>query len=89
MANTPDLQDVLAKLKQYSQPPNASNAAPSAPIAGDDLDNASASTAPPRPQSIIDPATITQWQAGLRCVTSIAGQNKDFADRIRRVNSST
>lgn len=36
--------------------------------------------------SIIDPATITVWQDGLRCVTKIAAQNKMFETTIRRVS---
>lgn len=42
----------------------------------------------PQPQapSIIDPATITVWQDGLRCVTKIAAQNKMFEASIRRVS---
>lgn len=39
----------------------------------------------PQQQSIIDPATITVWQDGLRCVTKIAAQNKMFEASIRRV----
>ncbi|THX88855.1 hypothetical protein D6D05_01623 [Aureobasidium pullulans] len=34
-------------------------------------------------QTIIDPATITEWSAGLRCVTKIAAQSPMFADKIR------
>lgn len=37
-------------------------------------------------QSVIDPATITVWQDGLRCVTKIAAQNKMFETTIRRVS---
>lgn len=37
-------------------------------------------------QTIIDPATITEWSAGLRCVTKIAGQNPMFAEKIRGVS---
>lgn len=37
-------------------------------------------------QTIIDPATITEWSAGLRCVTKIAAQNPMFADKIRGVS---
>lgn len=43
----------------------------------------SRSTASPKP---IDPATITTWQEGLRCVTKIAAQNAQFAATIRRVS---
>ena len=41
-------------------------------------------TASPKP--IVDPATITKWQDGLRCVTSIAAKSSQFADSIRRVS---
>jgi hypothetical protein len=42
----------------------------------------------PQPQapSVIDPATITVWQDGLRCVTKIASQNKTFETSIRKVS---
>jgi hypothetical protein len=40
----------------------------------------------PPPPSVIDPATITVWQDGLRCVTKIAAQNKMFEATIRRVS---
>ena len=36
----------------------------------------------------IDPATITTWQAGLRCVTKIAAENTQFAASIRTVNDN-
>ena len=41
------------------------------------------STASPKP--MIDPATITTWQDGLRCVTKIAVQNAQFATCIKKV----
>ena len=44
------------------------------------------STTSPKP--LIDPATITTWQEGLRCVTKLAAQNAQFAAGIRRVSSS-
>ncbi|SMQ49059.1 unnamed protein product [Zymoseptoria tritici ST99CH_3D7] len=34
---------------------------------------------------MIDPATITTWQEGLRCVTKIAAQNAQFAASIKRM----
>jgi hypothetical protein len=48
------------------------------------------STPPPRPQDrvstpLIDPATITDWKQGLRCVSKIAQQNPEFAASIRKV----
>jgi hypothetical protein len=39
-----------------------------------------------QPAAVIDPATITVWQDGLRCVTKIAAQNKLFETTIRRVS---
>lgn len=44
------------------------------------------STPQPTEQTIIDPATITEWSAGLRCVTKIAAQNPLFGDKIRGVS---
>jgi hypothetical protein len=46
---------------------------------------------PPRPQEkvstpLIDPATITEWKQGLRCVSKIAQQNPDFAASVRKVH---
>ncbi|KAH0281997.1 hypothetical protein M436DRAFT_41266 [Aureobasidium namibiae CBS 147.97] len=41
------------------------------------------STPQQQEQTIIDPATITEWTAGLRCVTKIAAQNPLFAEKIR------
>ena len=40
------------------------------------------------PKPLIDPATITTWQEGLRCVTKIAAQNAQFAASIRRVGQN-
>ncbi|KAK3116383.1 hypothetical protein LTR53_003303 [Teratosphaeriaceae sp. CCFEE 6253] len=40
-------------------------------------------TASPKPK--IDPATITTWPEGLRCVTKLAAQNAHFAVSIRRM----
>ncbi|KAK6437282.1 hypothetical protein LTR95_006527 [Oleoguttula sp. CCFEE 5521] len=37
------------------------------------------------PISVIDPATITVWQDGLRCVTKIAAQNKGFELSIKKM----
>lgn len=42
----------------------------------------------PQQHSVIDPAAITVWQDGLRCVTKIAAQNKMFEASIRRVSAS-
>jgi len=43
-------------------------------------------TPAPIKSAVIDPATITTWQDGLRCVTKIAAQNKMFEASIRRVS---
>ena len=40
---------------------------------------------PASPNFVIDPATITTWQDGLRCVTKIASENSRFASNIRQV----
>ncbi|KAI7484248.1 hypothetical protein KC351_g4624 [Hortaea werneckii] len=40
-------------------------------------------TASPRP--MIDPASITTWPEGLRCVTKIAQQNANFAASIKKM----
>jgi hypothetical protein len=40
----------------------------------------------PQTSSAIDPATITVWQDGLRCVTKIASHNKMFEASIRKVS---
>lgn len=34
---------------------------------------------------VIDPAAITEWTAGLRCVNKIAAQNREFIGAIRKV----
>ncbi|EME88566.1 uncharacterized protein MYCFIDRAFT_209845 [Pseudocercospora fijiensis CIRAD86] len=44
---------------------------------------AAAAATPTRP--MIDPATITVWSEGLRCVTKLAAQNAQFAESIRRM----
>lgn len=33
---------------------------------------------------LIDPATITEWKQGLRCVSKIAAQNANFAQIVRK-----
>jgi hypothetical protein len=45
----------------------------------------------PKPQEkvstpLIDPATITEWKQGLRCVSKIAQQNPEFAAAVRKVH---
>jgi hypothetical protein len=48
------------------------------------------SSSAPKPQDrvstpLIDPATITEWKQGLRCVSKIAQQNPEFAASVRKV----
>ncbi|KAF2191127.1 hypothetical protein K469DRAFT_365141 [Zopfia rhizophila CBS 207.26] len=45
---------------------------------------------PPRPQSsastpVIDPATITEWKHGIRCVSKLAAQNPNFVSSIQKL----
>ncbi|KAF2993387.1 hypothetical protein E8E13_000588 [Curvularia kusanoi] len=37
------------------------------------------------PTPLIDPATITDWKQGLRCVSKIAAQNPQFAVSVRKL----
>lgn len=74
-----------------STPTTAFSAVQNAPI---DRPHSTAVDAHPKPQTrstaspqpVIDPATITTWQDGLRCVTKLAAQNAAFASSIRRVS---
>lgn len=34
---------------------------------------------------LIDPATITEWKQGLRCVSKVSAQNPDFVSTIRKL----
>ncbi|KAF1959816.1 hypothetical protein CC80DRAFT_533152 [Byssothecium circinans] len=34
---------------------------------------------------IINPATITEWKHGLRCVNKVAAQNPDFSNAVRKL----
>ena len=38
---------------------------------------------------IVDPATITEWAQGLRCVTKVSAQNPNFGAKIRQVSGPT
>jgi len=90
---TPDLASILATLSQFAQPAQA-NDHHSSVIRANDTPNLLSPSDPritsqiksPQPQqSVIDPAVITDWSHGLRCVTKIAAQNPHFADIINRV----
>ena len=96
----PDLQSILATLANFAPPPQQSlSATPSTndnqwPEAATQhaqrkpedprLRPQGRSTASPKPS--IDPASITTWQDGLRCVTKIAAQNASFATIIKKVS---
>lgn len=64
-----------------SQPPQPRQSKPEDPR----LRPQGRSTPSNPPKSAIDPATITTWPDGLRCVTKIAAQNAQFAASIRKV----
>ena len=84
--NYQDYQDVVQTYPPqhnlpYHQPPDPRLLNPSA---------SQQLPTPPKPQDrvstpLIDPATITEWKQGLRCVSKIAAQNSDFAASIRKV----
>ena len=93
----PDLASVLATLAQFAPPEQThgtidngigTQAAPSQDSLDvpDDPRNVRYSSRSPLPnKDIIDPATITEWSAGLRCVSKIATQNPAIAEAIRTV----
>lgn len=73
--------ELRPELRQES---NGSSVQPASARVENLLRPQSRTTASPKP--MIDPASITTWQEGLRCVTKIAAQNSAFADSIRRVS---
>lgn len=99
MVENTDLSAVLSRLAQFSQPlpqHHSSSETNQHPpylnsFATTGIPNVAADTSKKSSElqqlgkPLIDPATITTWQEGLRCVTKIAAENKSFAVRIRRV----
>lgn len=96
----PDLASVLATLAQFApnqtQLQHAQSNTTSANWQQSSLSSGKGAAAvlnvpqtrTPQPEKqVIDPATITEWSAGLRCVTKIAAQNRHFAESIRRVRT--
>ncbi|GAB7339441.1 hypothetical protein MBLNU457_6071t1 [Dothideomycetes sp. NU457] len=90
---SPDLASILATLSQFAQPAQA-NDHQSSVIPTNDTPNllpppdpriTSQSKSPQPQQPVIDPAAITDWSHGLRCVTKIAAQNPHFAEIINRM----
>lgn len=41
-----------------------------------------------QPKNVIDPSTIIEWSAGLRCVMKTVAKNENIVSEIRRVSSS-
>lgn len=97
----PDLASVLATLAQFAPPeiiekaakPHAESHAaysqPSLDVVADPRLQRGRSNTPLPDKSVIDPATITEWSAGLRCMSKIAAQNQSFAESIRMVGPCT
>ena len=97
----PDLASVLATLSQYAPPVQFHHPAPEIPgqqkpgveshyepehpVLLDSTRQRPASQTPQPQQPLIDPATITEWSAGLRCVSKIAAQNRQFGEAIKEV----
>jgi hypothetical protein len=85
------LQAILAQLSQFA--PNTGNAPPQSRQDENEpqiiRSFTSINAAAPSPRPVIDPASITTWQEGLRCVTKIAAQNAQFAASIKRVCSQS
>ncbi|KAK5128341.1 hypothetical protein LTR85_003009 [Meristemomyces frigidus] len=83
--------------EQYAQPPmaagyaaferSATSTPQPAPVqkTQDPMLRPQGRTAIASPKPMIDPATITTWQEGLRCVTKIAAQNAQFAASIKKM----
>jgi len=101
----PELASILATLSQHAAPaPVSNNEVTSDAFATEeetydpaDFTPLSPAVSRARPQTrtaqpqqpLIDPATITDWSAGLRCVSKVASQNSRFAEVIKRVRTST
>ncbi|KAF4552251.1 Hypothetical protein D9617_10g072320 [Elsinoe fawcettii] len=89
----PNLADILSTLSKFA-PPATDNVLgpherhPKVDGANVSSYNASGATST-RPISsqgtVVDPASITEWSAGLRCVSKIATQNPHFASAIRNM----
>jgi len=78
--------------QSYPQGPSGQPYPPQAPADPRLLNRSTPQPLPalPKPQDrsstpLVDPATITEWKKGLRCVSKIATQNPDFAASIRKV----
>ncbi|KAI5205700.1 hypothetical protein E4T39_02800 [Aureobasidium subglaciale] len=88
-SSQPPYNQIPPQAQQHdNRPPNSYN--PQAAIFQPVKPQGRSAPQPPRTstpqqqeQTIIDPATITEWSAGLRCVTKIAAQNPGFAEKIR------
>lgn len=94
----PNLADILSTLSRFAPPVHSSGVSHTNEHAQYDpvsslvntlehpQDRSAASLRPQQPIApIVDPATITEWSVGLRCVTKVAFQNPNFANAIRNV----
>ncbi|KAG8626898.1 hypothetical protein KVT40_005843 [Elsinoe batatas] len=86
----PNLADILSTLSKFATPADQiqqqQSVHPLVDTYGQRQDRFKETT-PLRPQPssgpVIDPATITEWSTGLRCVSKIATQNPNFANAIK------
>ena len=95
-----DLASLLATLAQFAPPGQAQTPAstlyrtsqlrPEAAlnVVEDPRLSTSSSRTPVPDKNVIDPAAITEWSSGLRCVSKIAAQNQTFAASIREVQEN-
>ncbi|GAB7348897.1 hypothetical protein MBLNU459_g7589t1 [Dothideomycetes sp. NU459] len=81
-SNTPPLPAINAYPPPYQQPYEAY--APTLPSERLPLSTPQGRSTPVE-KLIIDPAAITEWSAGLRCVSKLAVQNRLFGETIRRM----
>ncbi|PSK55876.1 hypothetical protein B9Z65_4754 [Elsinoe australis] len=97
----PNLADILSTLSRFAPPVHSSGVSHTNEHAQYDpvsslvntlehpQDRSAASLRPQQPIApIVDPATITEWSVGLRCVTKVAFQNPNFANAIRNMISN-
>jgi len=91
-----DLANILSTLSQYGSQVLTSNHVANGIEEDDEYipsDNFTPSnyplseTLPPKVvPTVVDPASITEWPAGLRCINKIASQNPQFQSAMREVS---
>ena len=87
----PDLNSVLQTLASITGPQNQPQqgivSQASAPLSGHVQGQQQTAAAGPGPEKkIIDPATITDWSSGLRCVMKTVAAHENIIKEIRRVS---